>query len=64
MAAYRKRQEDAEGRLRGLLWRLDTAIWEAAGRGDPLADRVKTSNVEEMIERLAEHFEGIGEPEV
>ena len=58
--AYRERQEAQGSRIRGLLWRLDTAVWKASDSGDPLAERVKASDVETMIERLAEHFEGIG----
>jgi hypothetical protein len=58
-ARHRAKQAADADRLRGLLYQLERAVWEAADRGDTLADSVKSGSIEGMIENLTRHFEDV-----
>jgi hypothetical protein len=56
-ARHRAKQQNEAERLRGLLYQLERAVWEAADRGDALADSVKAGSIEGMIDNLTRLFE-------
>jgi hypothetical protein len=56
-ARHRAKQSAEADRLRGLLYTLERAVWNAAERGDALADTVKAGSIEGMITNLTRHFE-------
>jgi hypothetical protein len=58
-ARHRAKQQNEADRMRGLLYQLERAVWEASERGDTLADSVKAGGIEGMIENLTRHFEDV-----
>jgi hypothetical protein len=56
-ARHRTKQSAEADRLRGLLYTLERAVWEASDRGNVVADVVKAGSIEGMITNLTRHFE-------
>ena len=56
-AAYRKRQQDEQRETRGVLLRLENAIWEASYQGDKLALDCRAATLDAMLLLLAQLFE-------
>jgi hypothetical protein len=56
-AAYRARETDRRGELRGKLFELERSVWAAADRGDELGKAVASTSIEGMLERLAAAFD-------
>lgn len=70
-AAYRSRQvattvavdRDALDRLHQRLDSLQSALVEAAQRGDPLAHRCRAASIDTMLDKLISAFQAVGEAE-
>ncbi len=56
-AAHRARKQDDEAEILCALSQLNTALWEAGDRGDPLALACRSTAITAMLKRLIKAFQ-------